>query len=600
MTPEAGPGGRDPAERAPFGRTRPAGPQRAALDAERGPSAGTPSASVSAGLDERWLEQAMLKRRANYSPVICFETADPRRLLQLKEYVRTHEDLRQAEHVFLFDLWQGLSRMDASGRFAPYRKAVAESPLQRYGTADGAGVQLASLKQALREIDGFLRRHRTVAILQNLAENREWETGLQGALRSWAIDEDVLAHASTVFVQTADASALLDAYTRELVVVVEVDPSSDAERAFLIGKAAAELEVALSGDRLGELVAATAGLNLHQVESILLESYHATRDFDLTRVKDLKSDLVRRSRVLDVAEPNASFRDIGGYEAVKRFVARDIVRVLKEAGRAQAFGVPLPRGILLFGPPGTGKSLFARALAHEVHLPFMHLHTENIYSKWFGESGQNMRQALTLIDKMSPAVVFVDEIDRFGRRSGAMRDSAGEESQRVFSQFLEWLGHPEREAIVVGTTNVPDHLDEAFIRTGRFDYKVPFLYPGAEARLAILKVHLGLVPGTRRRRPPLLVDEAELVEHLAREVVPKTRFFTGAELEELVTRAKRRAFASDAQGVAPDDFISAAESFRVPVDERRANLRYYLEQVRRFTDDRAFVEELEEEAREGD
>ncbi|MBX6722780.1 MAG: ATP-binding protein, partial [Dactylosporangium sp.] len=542
---------------------------------------------TTSGLDSRWLDQAMLKRRSNYSPVVCFETADPRRLIQLKEFVRNHEDLRRAEHVFLYDLWQGLARMDSSGRFATYRKPVADSPLQRYAASQNAGgVNLAGLKQALREMDGFLKRHRTVAILQNLAENREWETGLQSALRSWAIDEDVLAQGSTVFVQTADASALLDSYTRELVVVIEVDPASADERAFITKKSAAELEVTLSDDRLGELVAATAGLNLHQVESILLESYHATRDFDLTRVKDLKSDLVRRSGVLDVVEPNASFGDIGGYAAVKNFVRRDVVRVLQEAGRAAAFGVPLPRGILLFGPPGTGKSLFARALAHEVHLPFMNLQTENIYSKWFGESGQNMRQALTLVDKMSPAVVFVDEIDRFGRRSGATRDSAGEESQRVFSQFLEWLGNPEREAIVVGTTNVPDHLDEAFIRTGRFDYKVPFLYPGPAARLAILKVHLGLQEGTRRRRPPLLVDDEELVASLEKDVVPKTRLFTGAELEELVTRAKRRAFASNAEGLVSEDFVVAAKSFRVPVDERSASLKYYLEQVKRFTDDR--------------
>ncbi|MBT9260141.1 MAG: ATP-binding protein [Clostridiales bacterium] len=545
-------------------------------------------------LDTGWLEEAVLKRQSNYSPVICFETADPRRLVQLKDFVRTHPEFASADHIFLFDLWRGLSRMDSSGRFQPFKKAVAESPLARYTSGDPGQVSLTGLKQALREVDPLLRTRKTVLILQNLAENREWETGLQSALRSWAVDEEVLSHGSTILLQTSNAQDLLDDFTRELVVVIEVDPASDGERRYLIEKAAAELELEVDEDLMGALVRATAGLNLHQVESILLESYHATRTFDLDRVKDLKSSLVRHSGVLDVMEPKASFDDIGGYDAVKEFVRRDVVKVLKEAHRAKEFGVPLPRGILLFGPPGTGKSLFARALAHEVRLPFIQLQTENIYSKWFGESGHNMRQALTLVDKMSPAIVFVDEIDRFGRRSGAIRDSAGEESQRVFSQFLEWLGKPDREAIVVGTTNVPDHLDEAFIRTGRFDYKVPFLYPGPEARLAILRVHLGLHPGTRHKRPPLL-DVDELEEVLREEIVPRTRGFTGAELEELVLRAKRRAFASGARGVSAEDFRQVMAAFRIPWQERMATSRYYLEQARKFTDDQSLLVGLEED-----
>ncbi|MBX5477216.1 MAG: ATP-binding protein, partial [Clostridia bacterium] len=524
-----------------------------------------------------------------------FETADPRRLIQLKEFVRTHEALRRADNLFLYDPWHGLSRLQPDGRLAPYRKAVWETPLARQAGVEAPSVALGGLRQALRELDGYLRRQRTIVILQNLAEHREWDSGLQSALRAWAIDEEILARGSTIFLQTADAASLLDPYTRELIVVIEVDPSSDAERRYLIAKTAVELEVSIDDNRLGELAAATAGLNLHQLESVLLESYHATRGFDLTRVKDLKSDLVRRSGVLDVVEPHASFQDIGGYAAVKSFVKRDVVRVLAEAHRARQFGVPLPRGLLLFGPPGTGKSLFARALAHEIRLPFIQLRTENIYSKWFGESGQNMRQALQLADKMSPAVVFVDEIDRFGRRSGGARDSAGEESQRVFSQFLEWLGKPEREAIVVGTTNVPDHLDEAFIRTGRFDYKIPFLYPGPEARLAVLSVHLGLEEGSRHRRPPLLDDPDAFRQFLAEEIVPRTRYFSGAELEELVTRAKRRAFASGASGVGREDFRAALQSFRIPYEDRAASVRYYLGQARRFTDDEAFLEELQRE-----
>ena len=120
-----------------------------------------------------------------------------------------------------------------------------------------------------------------------------------------------------------------------------------------------------------------------------------------------------------------------------------MINVLRRPEKARYFGLGLPKGLLFFGPPGTGKSLFANALASEVQLPFINLVTENIYSKWLGESGQNMKNAITLAEKMSPAIVFVDEIDRFGKRAGASAGSAEEETQRVFSQFLEWLGMPE-------------------------------------------------------------------------------------------------------------------------------------------------------------
>jgi ATP-dependent 26S proteasome regulatory subunit len=553
--------------------------------------------AITAGLDDAWLRRGLLKRKSNFSPVLLVETTDPKRLQQLKDAVRERPELRGAEHVFVYDQWQGLARLDPqTGQQTPYQRAAEGSPLARRaaGGPDGAAA-LATLKSALREVDPFLRKWQTVLILQNLAENREWETGLQGALRSWAIDPDVVARGSTIFVQTADATALLDGFTRDLVVVLTVDPSTPEERRAVIQRVAAELEVPVPSALLAELVLATAGLNLHQLESVLLESYHTARAFEPGLLKELKADLVRKSGVLEVAEPRYGFADIGGYEVVKSFVRRTVIEVLRDPERAARFGLPLPKGVLLFGPPGTGKSLFANALATEVRLPFIHLRTENIYSKWFGESGQNMRNALRLADKMSPAVVFIDEIDRFGRRSGALRDSAGEESQRVFSQFLEWLGRPEREAIVVGTTNVPEHLDEAFVRTGRFDYKVPFLYPGPAARLDVLRVHLGLKPGTRHPQVPLACDRARLESFLEREIVPETRNFSCAELEELVTRAKRVAFARGGDALDPADFEEAAASFRVNADERGAAVEFYLEQARKFTDDRAFLAGLEAE-----
>jgi SpoVK/Ycf46/Vps4 family AAA+-type ATPase len=221
--------------------------------------------------------------------------------------------------------------------------------------------------------------------------------------------------------------------------------------------------------------------------------------------------------------------------------------------------------------------------------------TENIYSKWLGESGQNMKNAIALAEKMSPAIVFVDEIDRFGKRQGSSAGSAEEETQRVFSQFLEWLGRPDREAIIVGTTNVPEHLDDAFLRAGRFDYKIPFLYPGPQARLEILLVHLGFTHGGRRGRVPISMSDEEVRRFLEEAIVPSTGNFSCAELEELVTRAKRVAFDKERDALSGDDLLTAAKTFRIDSANRKRTIQACMVQARHFTDDQTFLDSVEEE-----
>ncbi len=554
------------------------------------------------GLDDGWISEGFLKRRSNYSPVILFETTDPKRLEQLKRFVLTEDSCKDYDRVLVFDQWSGLFKInEEDGQLVSidYQRKTPNSSVGRRvvkGTDNSNRQQLAHVKSVLKEVDEKLKAERTLFIIQNLSENREWETGLQAALRSWATDSELITKGSTIFVQTDDVDSLLDEFTKELVVVIEVEPSSEQERRHIIETIARELDVDVSHQKIAELVLATAGLNLHQMESIILESYFSDHRFDVGKVKDLKSELVKKSGALEIREPQYSFNDVGGYQVVKDFVRKYIINVLENTERAVHFSLPLPKGILFFGPPGTGKSLFANALASEIQLPFIRLLTENIYSKWFGESGQRMKNAIQMAEKMSPAIVFIDEIDRFGKRSSGFGDSASAESKRVFSQFLEWLGEPDRDAIVVGTTNVPEQMDEAFLRTGRFDYKIPFLYPGDDARVEILAVHLGLVDGIKRKKAPVALDDQELREFLREEIVPRTQHFSGAELEELVLRAKRISFdRKQTDALESRDFIEAVKTFRIDKEQRERTIRDMMRQAQRFTDDQKFLDTLGDE-----
>jgi len=549
-------------------------------------------------LDDSWIRQGVLKRKANYSPIICFETVDPKRIYQLERFVLSDPEFNHIEHVFLYDPWDGLGTLKPGPdgpRFEPYRKRVpSSSPISSRVRPEGSA-ELHVLKAVLKEVDSYLKSFRTAFIMRNISEVKEYDTGFQAALRSWAINPQITAKGSCVMILTQDATLLMDEFTKEFAIVVSVDPSSREERARLIEATAAALDVPMDHTKLETATVTLSGLNLHQVESILLESYQRSRNFDPDIMKELKSEMAKRSKILEVEDPKYNFQDIGGYHAIKTFISKYIINVLQRPERARHFDLGLPKGLLFFGPPGTGKSLFAHALASEIQLPFINLVTENIYSKWLGESGQNMKNAITLAEKMAPAIVFVDEIDRFGKRTGVAAGSAEEETQRVFSQFLEWLGKPDRNAIIVGTTNVPEHLDDAFLRAGRFDYKIPFLYPGPHARLEILMVHLGLSKGTNRKRVPLEMDDDQVREMLWRDIVPLTQHFSCAELEELVTRAKRIAFDRDKEALGSQELLEATRTFRIDSAYRKRVVEACMMQARKFTDDQTFLDAIEEE-----
>jgi SpoVK/Ycf46/Vps4 family AAA+-type ATPase len=543
-----------------------------------------------------WILKGLRKRKANYSMVICFETWDPTRIEQLKKFFcNPPEQIREEyedHRIYIYDSWDGLNRIEKmTGELKPVT-VETKSGLQQ--ELDG---KIRDLVQCLNIMDSTLKKYNTIFIIHGLILDKEVgildkeRSYLLSALRKWALSKDLIRTNSIVILIGGNSSSLLNEELRNLIAVTDVEIATDAEYLNLINYLDGIFQAHLD-DKCKQLcLLAVKGLNLHQAEAILRESYTIKRTFDLEEIKTLKGELVKKSGVLEIEDPKEGFEAIGGYNEVKMFIREKIVNVLQNQYRAKKFAIPLPRGILFFGPPGTGKTLFAKALAKKIQLPFINMRTENIYSKWLGETGQRIRDAVKIAEQMSPGIVFIDEIDRFGRRTSAS-DSASEETRRAFSQLLEWLGNPNRRAIIVGTTNKPEHLDEAFIRTGRFDYKIPILYPDSAARLDILRVHLGIPDKNgenSKPRLPLEMSEQDFMHFINNEVVPKTENYTGAELEELVTRAKRSAFERNAEKIGTIDFEKSLKSFRINYEERKNQLETYWKLAEKFTDDAVFL-----------
>lgn len=286
-------------------------------------------------------------------------------------------------------------------------------------------------------------------------------------------------------------------------------------------------------DRLRLLAHDTAGLTLIGVEDLLQEAGATGRRLSRESVMALKRERLRQESdgLLQVIDPRRTLDAIGGYDQLKTRL-REMVTALRNA-RDPLVRSTVPMGVLFLGPPGTGKSMTAEALAAESGISMAAL--GDFRGMFVGQSERNLSRILSLIESLHPVIIFVDELDQaFPAREAASHD--GGVDSRIFGRLLAFMSDPEHRGKIlwVGASNFPDKIDPAMKRPGRFDLVLPFLLPDTPSRAAILEKSL------RASTAGLENLEITLAAADFEDLAQRTTEFSGAELQAVVGEVLRR------------------------------------------------------------
>ncbi|MFP4123034.1 AAA family ATPase [Coleofasciculus sp.] len=310
-----------------------------------------------------------------------------------------------------------------------------------------------------------------------------------------------------------------------------------------ISRLVAATSQSLSDKVLDELVRSCQGLSLERIRRVLARAIAAQGQIqpdDVEMVLEEKRQSIRQTQILDYYPTSERISDIGGLDNLKDWLLR---RGGAFTERARQYGLPHPRGLLLVGIQGTGKSLTAKAIAHHWHLPLLRLDVGRLFGGLVGESESRTRQMIQLAEALAPCILWIDEIDKAFAGVESKGDSGT--ASRVFGTFINWLAEKKSPVFVVATANNIQALPPEMLRKGRFDEIFFVGLPSQAERQAIFELHLG------RLRPHNLKNYD--LERLAYE----TPDFSGAEIEQTLIEAMHIGFSQN-RDFTTDDILEAA------------------------------------------
>lgn len=467
-------------------------------------------------------------------------------------YLLTHEESRletligalakkQKKHFFTWTATRGLRQFDESSQTVAPSNGEFNDPVEVLNQIQSANLAAIYL---LKDFHPFLEDPQIIRRLRDAAHDLKgtYKTILIASPRlnlPIELEKDV----TIIDIPLPDSQELMELLKSVCTTVGQKNRAA----------------VKLTNEGAWSLVRAAQGMTLSEAENAFAKaivSDSVIDDGDVALVMREKQQIIRKSGILEFYPTDLDLMEVGGLRNLKQWLT---LRAGTFSSKAQEFGLPAPKGMLLLGAPGCGKSLMAKAVAHSWKMPLLRLDFGKIFSGLVGSSEENMRRALKVAEGVAPAILWIDEIEK-GLAGGVSGHSDGGTAARVLGTFLTWMQEKTSRVFVVATANRIDALPPELLRRGRFDDLFFMDLPSPAAREEILSIHL-----KKRKRKLETFD--------LKSVIAATDGFSGAEVEHVVVEGLFAAF-HESRDLTTADILKAAKD-TVPLSVT------YLEELKR-------------------
>lgn len=381
----------------------------------------------------------------------------------------------------------------------------------------------------LKDVHGELNSPRIIALLKRIAENKMYKENFS----------------ATIFILSR--ITVIPYELENYITVLDIPLPTTNEILAIIKEFIVDLDITVEEDTVDDIALWFKGLNEFQIKQILNLAYqdggYIDKEDKVLILKE-KEQLIKKSGMLEIVNFTETINDIGGLENLKNWLARK-AKVFAALDKAIKFGVDVPKGIMIIGMPGCGKSLTAKATASLFELPLVRLDVGRLLGKYVGESEENMRKALKLSEAISPCVLWIDEIEK--AFAGVGGDGGGNDvTTRLFGQFLTWMQEKESTVFIIATANDISKIPPEFLRKGRFDELFFVDLPNGEERRKILEIHL-----KKRKKWNKDIDYITLIK--------ETDGFNGADLEAVIKDTIEMAFIDGKESITTEDLLETVK-----------------------------------------
>lgn len=404
----------------------------------------------------------------------------------------------------------------------------------------------------LKDIHGEINAPKIVALLKRIAENNVYNDN----------------YSATIFVLSE--TTVIPRELENYISIVDIPLPTTREILTIIKDFIEDMDIEVDQDVIDEIALSFKGLNEFQIKQILNLAYQdggcIDKEDKMLILKE-KEQFIKKLGMLEIVNFSETIDDIGGLENLKEWLARK-AKIFSNLDKAIKFGVDVPKGIMIIGMPGCGKSLTAKATASLFEIPLVRLDVGRLLGKYVGESEENMRKALKLSEAISPCVLWIDEIEK--AFAGVGGDGGGNDvTTRLFGQFLTWMQEKENTVFIVATANDISRMPPEFLRKGRFDELFFVDLPNGEERRKILDIHL-----KKRKKWHKEIDSIALIK--------ETEGFNGADLEAVVKDTIEMAFIDGKKNITTDDLIKSVKdtkSISSTLNEKIKEIKSTIEKI---------------------